>query len=54
MLYKDLDMEEAKKRFDEITTSVPVEQPKEPMGEVRIGKEKRKRKVVKAILPKST
>ena len=47
-------MEEAKKRFDEITASVPVEPAKEPMGEVRVGKEKRKRKVVKVILPKST
>ena len=52
MVYKDLTMEEAQKRFDEITTT--VEKPEvEAMTEVRVGKEKRKRKVVKALVAKS-
>lgn len=44
MLYKDLDMEEARKRFEELTVTVPVEEKKAA---------KPKRKVVKAVVPKS-
>ena len=46
-------MEEAKKRFDEITTTVPSVPEPEEMGEVRVGKEKKKKKTVKAVVPKS-
>jgi len=53
MVYKDLTMEEAQKRFEEITTTVETAEIVEPMGETRVGKEKRKRKVVKALVAKS-
>lgn len=46
-------MEEAKKRFDEITTTVPPAPEEQVVGEVRVGKEKKKRKTVKAVVPKS-
>lgn len=52
MVYRDLAMEEAQKRFEQITTTV-AKQEAEPMTEVRVGKEKRKRKVVKALVAKS-
>ena len=53
MVYKDLTMEEAQKRFEEITTTVETAEVVEPMAETRVGKEKRKRKVVKALVAKS-
>lgn len=52
MVYKDLTVEEAQKRFEQITTTVVKPEP-ELMTEVRVGKEKRKRKVVKALVAKS-
>ena len=48
MVYRDLPVEEAQKRFDELT-NVPEVKPLEPIGTVQ----KPKRKVVKALVPKS-
>jgi len=48
MVYRDLPMEEAEKRFAELTVTVHPEAPKAPKAKVPI-----KRKVVKLIVPKS-
>ncbi len=54
MVYRDLAMEEAQKRFSEISSTVPIETEKVgEIGEITIGKQKRVRKVVKALVPKS-
>jgi hypothetical protein len=52
MVYRDLPLEEAEKRFAEVMVvpGAPAEAP-EPMAEVVI-KPKPKRKVVKALVPK--
>ena len=50
MVYRDLDMEEAQKRFSEITTVVPPTEEKPAMTEVKVGKPK-KRRTVKGLLP---
>ncbi len=51
MVYRDLAAEEAQKRFEEINT-VPEAKPLAPIGTVEVAK-KPKRKVVKALVPKS-
>ena len=53
MVYRDLPMDEAEKRFAEITATVHVE-PKEegPIAVKAVGKPKPKRKVIKALVAK--
>jgi hypothetical protein len=51
MVYRDLPLEEAEKRFAEVTAAVAPAPAPEPMTEVVI-KPKPKRKVVKAFVPK--
>ncbi len=51
MVYRDLPLEEAEKRFAEVTAVVAPAAAPEPMAEVVI-KPKPKRKVVKAFVPK--
>ena len=51
MVYHDLPVEEAQKRFDEIGEA-PAEKALEPIGTREIAK-KPKRKVVKALVPKN-
>ena len=51
MVYRDLPVEEAQKRFDEMTVA-PETKPLEPVGTVE-GPKKPKRKVVKALVPKN-
>ena len=51
MVYRDLPVEEAQKRFED-ATAAPEEKPLEPIGTREIAK-KTKRKVVKALVPKN-
>lgn len=53
MVYRDLDMEEAQKRFSEITTVVPPPSEEKPeITEVKVGKQKKPtRRTVKGLLP---
>jgi hypothetical protein len=51
MVYRDLSAEEAQKRFDDLS-NVPEAKPLAPIGTVE-GPKKPKRKVVKALVPKS-
>lgn len=53
MVFRDLPIEDAQKRFGEATTTTP-EQLAVPIETREIGKQKRKKKVVKALVPKST
>jgi len=50
MVYHDVPVEEAQKRFDELSQA-PVEKALAPVGVVE-GPKKKKRKVVKALVPK--
>ncbi len=52
MVYRDLPVEEAQKRFAEATTTTP-EELAVPIETREVGKQKRKKKVVKALVPKS-
>ena len=52
MVYRDLPMEEAQKRFAEATTTTP-EELAVPIETRTVGKVKKPRKVVKALVPKS-
>jgi hypothetical protein len=53
MVYRDLNMEEAQKRFSEITSIAPPSEEKTEITEVRVGKQKKARRVVKALIPNS-
>jgi hypothetical protein len=46
-------MEEAQKRFSEITAVVPPSEEKPEMGEVVVGKQKKGRRTIKTLKPKS-
>ncbi len=48
MVYRDLPLEEAQKRFAAATLTTPAELA------VPVGKQKKAKKVVKALVPKST
>jgi hypothetical protein len=52
MVYRDLPTEEAQKRFAEATTTTP-EELAVPIETRQIGKVKKPKKVVKALVPKS-
>ena len=52
MVYRDLPLEEAQKRFGEATATVP-EELAVPIATREIAKPKKPRKVVKALVPKS-
>ncbi len=52
MVYRDLPVEEAQKRFAEATATTP-EELAVPIEAREVGKQKRKKKVVKALVPKS-
>jgi len=52
MVYRDLPVEEAQKRFAEATETTP-EELAVPIETREVGKQKRKKKVVKALVPKS-
>jgi len=50
MVYRDMPMEEAQKKFDELFQA-PQQKALEPVGTV-LGERKKHRKVVKALVPK--
>ena len=52
MVYRDLPLEEAQKRFAEATATTPAELAV-PVETREIAKPKKARKVVKALVPKS-
>ena len=50
MVYHDLPVEEAQKRFEDLSQA-PQEKALEPVGVIQ-GEKKKKRKTVKALVPK--
>ena len=53
MVYRDLPLEEAQKRFAAATLTTPAELAV-PIETREVGKQKKAKKVVKALVPKST